>query len=1003
MMDMYSFVLLGPPAVSRGGVAVKAMQPQQMAMLAALAFRAGRRVGTEDLIDGMFGDTPPPSAVNMVTNYVLRLRKSLGAQVVVWSSGGYLLDVDPACVDATEFLRRTGTAPEGDPVAEAERLGGALALWTGETALAGLPGPWCQRQRESLAEHREAARQGWFDQQLLLGRHERTLVDLTAASRARPYDERLYATLMTALTRSGRQAEALDVYRRARGVLIDELGVDPGPDLARVHEAILRGEDPGPPFAAAAPVTLTPAAPAAAPVGFAPAVPQQLPSPPADLTGRQDQAAGLADALRSSGHAVGLVTGMGGSGKTTLATMTAHAVAGEFPDGQLWASLHGASDTPADPGDVLADFLLALGVAPEQLPDATAQRAVLYRTVLADKRVLVVLDDAADTNQITPLLPGSPRSAVLVTSRTRPTIGVSFAAALERMARAESVQLIAAIIGAQRAAGEPDAVAALAAACGDLPLALRVVATRLAHRPRWSVRSMVDRLADEARLLGELRTGDLRVDQAFELSYGQLTPDQAHAFLMLALPKAHTWSLSAAAAVLALDEHAAEQVLEDLVDTALLNSPQPGHYAFHDLVRAYARAKARERLDAHDHAAALTRAVDFVHATVAACLRTAAPAVMRAIGPRGATPTASAGAGGLADSDAARAWIRSELPTIVAICEQAAAEGDREAVVHAVETVGLLAEWTDATPMAVLAAAAEALAVTTAPGGRAYSGDFTHAIACHAVGSVRTVGPRPRSAITAFTEALRFAGAGAQDAVDELRPHYLTSFAHYGLAFAYVQLREFAEARHHARVSIEVAARTGNEDLIHQHTLVLLQIEARDEERHIDTGDLARQVLELAAWFERTDDHDSAINAMIIAGDVRHHSGQFAQAAHLYERAQALASAVRSGVVETVCHYRAAEAYAAAAGDGTDAPAQEAQAALRHAAAAVEGATRCAEELITARAQQAMGKALAANGSHHQARAHLTLAVTGYTHLGMTAEADLLTALMAACGPEDYA
>ncbi|GGP91377.1 regulatory protein AfsR [Streptomyces melanogenes] len=995
-------MLLGPPVVSRGGTVVKAMQPQQMAMLAALAFRAGRRVGTEDLIDGMFGDTPPPSAVNMVTNYVLRLRKSLGATAVVWSSGGYLLDVDPACVDATEFLRRTGTPPEGDPVAEAERLGGALALWTGETALAGLPGPWCQRQRESLAEHREAARQGWFDQQLLLGRHERTLVDITAASRARPYDERLYATLMIALTRSGRQAEALDVYRRARSVLIHELGVDPGPDLARVHEAILRGEDPGPPFAAAAPVTLGAAVPAlsVAPASFSPAAPQQLPSPPADLTGRQDQVAGLVDALRSAGHAVGMVTGMGGSGKTTLATVTAHAVAGDFPDGQLWASLHGASDTPADPGDVLADFLLALGVAPEQLPDATAQRAVLYRTMLADKRVLVVLDDAADTNQITPLLPGSPRSAVLVTSRTRPTIGVSAAVALERMARAESVQLIAAIIGAERAAAEPDAVVALAAACGDLPLALRVVATRLAHRPGWSVRSMVDRLADEARLLGELRTGDLRVAQAFELSYGQLTPDQAHAFLILALPKAHTWSLSAAAAVLALDEHAAEQVLEDLVDTALLNSPQPGHYAFHDLVRVYARAKAREQLDARDHAAALTRAVDFVHATVAACLRTAAPAVMRAIGPRGATPTVSAGASGLDDGAAARAWIRTELSAIVAICEQAAAQGDREAVVHAVETVGVLAAWTDATPMAVLAGAAEALAVATAPGGRAYSGDFTHAIACHATGSVRVVGPRPRSAIAAFTEALRFAGAGAEDAVDKLRPHYLTSFAHYGLALTYLQLREFAEARHHARVSIEVAARTGNEDLIHQHTLVLLQIEARDEERHVDTGDLARQVLELAAWFERTGDQDSAINAIIIAGDARHHSGQFVQAAHLYERAQALASAVRSGAVETVCHYRAAEAYAAAAdGNGADALAR---AALRHAAAAVEGATRCAEELITARAHQAMGKALAASGSHRKAHEHLTLAVTGYSHLGMTSEADLLTALMAAGGPADH-
>ncbi|MEW2528348.1 BTAD domain-containing putative transcriptional regulator [Streptomyces sp. NPDC047071] len=996
-MDAYRFVLLGPPAVARDGGQALTMSPQQMAILAALALRAGTPVGVAEIIDGLYDASPPASATNVIANYVLRLRKALAPSLIVRTPAGYLLDADPADVDATAFLRAAGAPALDDPRAEAARLSAALGLWSGRIALAGLPGPWCARQRESLTMLREAVRQRWFDRRLALGQHAEILSDLADACAEHPYAEHLHATHMRALLRCGRQAEALRAYRQVRHTLTQELGIDPGQELTRVHDAILRGDDPGPAYAAPRPDASAPAPPPApappAPLTAPKIVPHQLPAPPADATGRHEHVTHLTATLRTTDHAVGLITGMGGEGKSTLATLVAHAVAEDFPDGRLWASLHGASDAPAKPGDILADFLLALGVTPERLPEGTRERAALYRSVTADKRILVVLDDAADATQLTPLLPPAPGSAALITSRTRVTTAVSTAVVLDGMEQSEAQGLITAIIGERRARAEPADVAALAAACGHLPLALRIMATRLAQRPRWSVRSMVERLSSEDRLLGELRTGDLSVDRAFELSFGQLTAEQAAAFVTLAVPKVHDWSLAAAATVLGLPEERAETVLEELVDTALLTSPEPGQYAFHDLVVAYARTKAVHRLAEGERIAALTRTADFCHASVRTALRLAASGVVPYLGPDGDVATASPGAPDIVDNATAVAWIRAHLPALVTLSVQVAAEGDRHAAAHTVALLSLLSCWTDAVPMAALLEAAEPLAVATAPGGRAYSDDLVHGAACCALGSLRFGGPRHDTSLAAFQEAVRYADGGP---ADDPRTHHLLSHSHEGVSDILIRLRDYRAARHHARLSLEAARRTGHEALVHQQHITALQIEAFDPDRETDLGVIAARSLEAADWFERAGNRDKQIAALVLAGLAHLHGERPVEAADVYERTAALARTFDRTMIETLCHYRAAEAYVAAASGPRDATLRR---ALDHAEAAVDGASLCGDDVMTARAHQAMGKALAGVGREAAARPHLHSALAAYTSLDMTRDVDHICGVLASMDP----
>ncbi|MFI9152886.1 BTAD domain-containing putative transcriptional regulator [Streptomyces sp. NPDC053367] len=587
--------------------------PQQRALLAALLLREGRTATAAELIDALWGEEPPSQALAAVRTYASRLRKALGSGVLVSESGGYALRA-PGALDLTlaqDLVTEAEKARQaGDPGEARTLLGRALALWDGEP-LAGVPGPYAEAQRVRLEEWRLGLLESRLDLDLEQGCHAEAVSELTALTAAHPLRERLRELLMLALYRSGRQAEALAVYADTRRLLDDELGVDPGPGLRELQERILRA-DPG----LAEPASGT-AEPAVVPVR-----PAQLPATVPDFTGRASFVSELSEVLTSSEGrvmAVSALAGIGGVGKTTLAVHVAHQARPAFPDGQLYVDLQGAGPRAAEPETVLGAFLRALGTADSAIPDSLEERAALYRSVLDGRRVLVLLDNARDAAQVRPLLPGTDGCAALVTSRVR-MVGLAGAhlVDLDVMSPEEALALFTRIVGDERVRSEREAALDVVAACGFLPLAIRIAASRLAARRTWTVSVLAAKLADERRRLDELQAGDLAVKATFELGYGALEPPQARAFRLLGLADGPDISLAAAAAVLDLDIEDTEDILESLVDTSLLESAAPGRYRFHDLVRLYARACAeRDEWPPGERDAAMSRLLDFYLATAA--------------------------------------------------------------------------------------------------------------------------------------------------------------------------------------------------------------------------------------------------------------------------------------------------------------------------------------------------------------------------------------------------
>ncbi|CAM5594296.1 regulatory protein AfsR [Streptomyces spiroverticillatus] len=608
------FSLLGPVRAWRGGEPVPAGSPQQRALLALLLLREGRTATAAELIDGVWGEEPPSQALAAIRTYASRLRKALGADVLVSVAGGYAIRPAPGALDLAVAQELTVDADKaragGDRCAARSLLGKALGLWDGE-ALASVPGPYAESQRARLEEWRLQLTETRLDLDLEVGCHAEAVSELTALTAAHPLRERLRELLMLALYRCGRQAEALAVYADTRRLLADELGVDPRPELSRLQQRILEADEE-----LARPVEI-PAAVAAPPVR-----PAQLPASVPDFTGRASFVRELGEQLaqaETSVMAVSALAGIGGVGKTTLAVHVAHAARPHFPDGQLYVDLQGAGSRPAEPETVLGAFLRALGTADTAIPDSLDERAALYRSTLDGRRVLVLLDNARDASQVRPLLPGTPGCAALITARTRMVdLAGAHLVDLDVMSPEEALQLFTRIVGEERVAAEREAALDVVGACGFLPLAIRIAAARLASRRTWTVSVLAAKLADERRRLDELQAGDLAVKATFELGYGQLEPAQARAFRLLGLADGPDISLAAAAAVLDLPLYDAEDLLEALVDTSLLESASPGRYRFHDLVRLYARACAeRDEQPPEERGAALSRLLDFYLATAA--------------------------------------------------------------------------------------------------------------------------------------------------------------------------------------------------------------------------------------------------------------------------------------------------------------------------------------------------------------------------------------------------
>jgi DNA-binding SARP family transcriptional activator/tetratricopeptide (TPR) repeat protein len=677
------FEVLGPLRARRGGQEVSLGAPKQRAVLAVLLVGRNRLVSRDAIIEAVWGEAPPARAVNVVQTYVAGLRRELEpararrapADLLTSTGDGYLLRLSPDSVDLDAVERRVATAARlhagGDFAGAAAELDAALALWRGEP-LAGVPGMFAEIERGRLVERRVAVLEDRAEIGLALGKGAELVDMVSRLVGEHPLRERPRGLLMRALCQVGRQAEALAVFRDVRRTLIEELGVEPGPELQRLHQAVL-GRKEMPPERAAAQATL------AEPVR--PAAPAELPHTPVAFLGRDAELARLDQVLAAHHGATGpvvAITGPAGVGKTALAVHWAHRVRGSFPDGQLYVDLHGyhAERDPLGASEVLRRLLRSLGVPAAEVPGAPEERSALFRTMLADRRVLVVLDNARGSAELLPLLPGS-RSGVLVTSRRRLDGLVAQADAhlveLAPLGLEAAVRVFARVAGEHRVREEPDAVRRLVRRCDRLPLAVRIAAARLAAHPELPVAELVAELDDEHGRLAALglEDGESTVRAAFDASRRALPPLAARLLALLGVHRGPDVTPQLAAALAAVDPANARRALDALAAAHLLARAEPGRYAPHDLVRSYTRGLA-DALPAEERAAATTRALDYhLHCAdrADALLPISRGDVRVAVTyPPPAVPT-------LAGSEDAMSWLDAELANLLAAVDHAAEAG----------------------------------------------------------------------------------------------------------------------------------------------------------------------------------------------------------------------------------------------------------------------------------------------------------------------------------------
>ncbi|BCB83419.1 AfsR/SARP family transcriptional regulator [Phytohabitans suffuscus] len=592
---MVTFRILGPLEVDGAeGRPVPLTATKPRTLLGLLLLHANRPVGVSTLSEALWPLKPPRTAAGALRTHVSNLRTSLRLTGLTARPPGYQIDVDPYDLDMLLFDRLAGeghrAAARGDLSGAADRWERALSQWRGRP-LDGLEvGAAAESTLADLAERRLTVLEHWAQARLALGGHAGMLPALAAAATEQPLRERLHEMAMLALYRSGRQAEALEMFRQLRRRLVADLGVEPGHALQRLQRQILSADPALDPPGGTATVSTGPPAP------------RQLPPDIAAFTGRHREVTSARARLAASPlrpAPLVAIDGPGGVGKSALAVYLAHRLTHHFPDGQLYVDLQGATAglRPLPPLEVLGRFLRALGVRGSDV--ATVDEAsAAFRDATAGRRLLVLLDNAHDAEQVRPLLPAGARTAVLLTSR--PVLSTLDNAAhvhLDVLPPAEAMLLLSRLAGADRVAADPGGAQRVATWCGCLPLALRIAGARLAARPTWPVRELADRLSDTRRRLDELRFGELGVRSSFQVSYellrdGVEAEDRAaaRAFPLITLPDAADLSLPAAAALLDVPPAEAERILDRLVDCQLLASPAPGRFRLHDLLRLFGRS-----------------------------------------------------------------------------------------------------------------------------------------------------------------------------------------------------------------------------------------------------------------------------------------------------------------------------------------------------------------------------------------------------------------------------